>query len=440
MGSKGDAPVTPARRPASEWRVVLLYCLPVVIGLFMLFYVRGADHYAAPKFGGEEPAFNHVAALDILRTGRTDMMFHPTGYAYLTAFVYAFLPNAVLSVLLVQIASLALLAELVRRLALAMGGERSGWFGLVAAALYYPFGYYAASYSNVYPTMLFLTLAIVLLLPLLGRERSWPRGLAVGAALGVAVCLRGNFALVGGIFFFALWVGTRSLFEAVVRTLPIAVICLAVLGTMLSFNPPSPGQFTRGSQGMNSSLLLGSYQYADMWWDWDWNLTTGPYFDHEHELMKRSGEPAEHPKTQELMREAAWQRYSGDPANTLKKIAVSTIRIWVLVPTHLKSMPIKVAIAVQELALLGFAIAGLVLLRRNRGLFVLALGTLLVPTVTHWLLHVEPRYALPGKCMELSLAALAAYALYARLRGYQRRERGPETGRTGSVSNPSTLK
>ena len=248
MGSNGGAPRTLAQRCG----VAFLYCLPVIVGLIMLFFVRSADHYAAPTFGGREPAFNHLAALDILRSGRTDMTFHPTGYAYLTALVYVFLPNAVLSLLLTQIASLALLAELVRRLALEMGGLEAARFGLFAAAFYYPFGYYAATYSNVYPTMFFLTLAIVLLLPLLRGERSWGRACAVGAALGVAVCLRGNFALVGGIFFLAIWFGTRSLLEAIVRTVPIAVVCVGMdqllskrVPSSLRRSPPSEKSDTR---------------------------------------------------------------------------------------------------------------------------------------------------------------------------------------------------
>ena len=255
------------------------------------------------------------------------------------------------------------------------------------------------------------------------------RSLWVGLAVGAVACLRPIFAFIGVVFVLALWRATHSLREAVVRSAPIAVVSLAMLATMTAVNPPEPNQFVRGSQGMNCSMLAGTFQYTHTWWDWNWDLTLDDpgdqdyWVDRNRIIEEQTGKPlvktddpeevaaAMTPATQLAIRREAWSRIIGLPGNTLKKVLISTVRAWILIPTQLSSMAAKMLIAAQEFLLLGLALCGLWLMNRRPGLRLLAIGVLAVPTVSHWLLHVEPRYSLPAKGVELSLAVVAFVAL-----------------------------
>ncbi len=399
---------------------VALYLLPVLAAL-VFFYLRGLRLYAPPDFGGFEPAFNHFAGIEITETGVTTMTYHPTGYAYVTGLIYLLLPNVPFSVIAVQVASLPWLVHLVRRLFGALGGPTAARWGLVVAALYYPFAYYSVVYNSTYFSFLFTTWAMVLVTDLLGARRSWGRIVGAGLLLGAVVCMRAHFGVLGLFFFGAIWAARRSFKEALVRAVPMGAVCCGLLLTMVAFNPPEPGQFTRGSHPLSRSLLEATYQYERSWWDWEWTIGEDKAFLAEVQRIEAiTGKPYTDPATQPLVRDVAWERITGKPLNQLKKIAISTVRVWVLVPTHLQSRGIKVVIACQELLLLGLAVAGLVLVRRNRGVFVLCLGAMALPTVMHWFLHVEPRYSLPCKVVELGLATISARALYARLRGTKR--------------------
>jgi hypothetical protein len=393
----------------------------------MLFLTKGPSHYRPPSYGGPEPQMTHEAALEIVQTGRTAMTYHPTGYSYLVAVVYLLLPEAwrvPIAVLIVQIASLPLVAWCVGRIAAQFGDQRLELWGNWTAALYYPLGYYAATFNNSFATLVFASLAVVGVLPLLGPNRSLGRSLLSGLALGAVACLRPNFGLLGIVFVLALWRATRSFREAIIRSAPIAAVSLGMLVLMTAINPPEPGQLVRGSQAAAKSLLEGTYQYSYDWWSWDWdrqpddmrtsgfdNPAVRDYFEHLQKIEVETGKPATDPVTQAAIRREAWSRIIGMPANTLKKVLVSTVRIWIFVPTHLSSMAVKVLIAVQEFLLLGFALAGLVLMRGCPGGRLLAIGVLAVPTMSHWLLHIEPRYSLPARGIEVALAVVAIEAL-----------------------------
>jgi hypothetical protein len=402
---------------------VLPYVVAIVIGSGMLLATKGLSHYRPPTFGGFEPALTQQAALEIVHTGRTEMTYHPTGYSYLVALVYLCLPDVwrlPIAVLILHILSLPLVAWCVGQIAAQFSGRRLETWGKWLAALYYPLGYYAATFNNNFATLVFTSLAIVGLLPLLGPNRSLRRSVLVGLALGAAACLRPNFGPLGVVFVLALWRATHSLREAIVRSAPIAVVSIGMLGLMTAANPPEPGQLFRGSQGMSRSLLEGTYQYSYAWWDWEWDHqpddlrvtdfddpAVRDFYEHLQKIEAETGKPAADPATQAVIRRAAWARIFGLPANTLKKVLISTVRIWILIPTHLSSMTVKILIAAQEFLLLGLALFGLGLMRRDPGWRLLAIGVLAVPTISHWLLHVEARYSLPARGVELALVVVA---------------------------------
>ncbi len=412
--------------PANLWLQVFRraapYAVSVAIGVVMLVWVRGTNTYSEAKhFGGMEPELTHRAALEIVATGRTSMTYHPTGYSYLVALVYLFLPRVPLSVLWVQIASLPLVVWCVGQITGFFGGPRLTRWGVWAAAVYYPLGYDAAVFTSIYPALVFTMLALVALLPALGPQSSWRMSVLAGAALGVVACTRPNFAFLGVVFVLAIWRATGSLRKALVRSAPIAAVSLGLLGLMTVLNPPEPGEFTRGSETMSRGLLEGTYEYLYRWWDWDWmespkDRAFREYNEQLRRIEQETGKSFIDPVSQPVVRREAWRRIRENPAGALKKALISTVRVWINIPTHLQSMLIKVACAVQEFILLGFALAGLFLLDPNCGRRVLAIGVMAVPTMTHWLSHVEPRYSLPGRGVELALAVVALAALAERLK------------------------
>ncbi len=410
------------RRLGSEPRVdkalwLLACATPVVTGILMLLLVRGAGRYSPPDFGGPEPKATHEAALEILERGRTEMVFHPTGYAYLVAPVYLVLPRVPSSVLWVQILLLPSMVWSVARLA-GLAGDGARRAALILMALYYPLGYYAASFSSVYPAMIFLSLALAWFLPSDGRDHVAIRAMASGAALGIATCLRPNLGLVGLVLVLASWITTRDLRRTAWRILPVAAVSLGLVVVMTWANPPEPGQLTRGSQAFHRSVLQGSYQFADKWWDWDWYESDGDpgfvaYREHIARIEAETGRPFTAPESQPVVAREAWRRISDHPWLALKKAAISAVRIWILIPTHLSSLPIKVIIALQEFVLLASAVGGaLVLRRRPAGLALLA-GTMVLVAASHLVLHVEPRYSLPARGAELALAAIGLERLWA---------------------------
>lgn len=393
--------------------------LAVLVGLLMLFAVRGLHRYSPPGFGGPEPKANHEAALEILERGRTEMTFHPTGYAYFTAVVYGVLPQVPLSVLLGQILLLPVLVMSVGRIAETVR-TGSGVIARVLTALYYPLGYYAASYSAVYPAMVATTAAVALFIPhLTGRDSTW-RTIGAGACLGLATCLRPNLGAIGIVMAVASLVATRNVKRTVPHVSLVALVSSTPVIGMTWLNPPERGQFMRGSQALNRSLLQGTYQYADRWWDWDWyedprDSGHQAYMEHIARIERKTGRPFADPASQLVVRREALQRMKENPALSLKKAIISTVRVWILVPTHLTSMWPKVLIASQEVLLLGLSlVAGVLVLRRYRAASLLLIGVMLVVTVSHTLLHVEPRYSLPGKGVELALAGTALAAAFRR--------------------------
>jgi hypothetical protein len=183
-------------------------------------------------------------------------------------------------------------------------------------------------------------------------------------------------------------------------------------------NPAREGEHIRGGQGMARSLLMGSYQYAYQWWDWEPFETSTTlrgaleYRDHLERLQKQSGEGLDHPATQRLVIEAGWQRYMSSPALFLKKAFISAVSVWILIPTFFGSALLSIAFAIAEATLLALAIDGYILTARTTRLWPFLLGLLLIPTLFHIPFHVEARYSSPMKPLELALAAVAITRLW----------------------------
>jgi hypothetical protein len=390
--------------------------LPVIGCFVVVVFVRGLGRYGYPDWGGDEPAANHYAALEILSTGRTTMMLHATGYSYLVALVYAFLPNVPLSVLAIQGLLLPAVVIATVRIAEKFGGDLAGRCALIVSGTYYAFPYYAAVFTGVFPPYLAVTGSIAVALPLL--EKSAPRRAAIaGILLGVAVCCRPNMALVGVVLFASIWWATRSVKTAFVRVLPVGAISLGMLVLMTLVNPPEPGQFVRGSYPMNRSILEGTYQFQDRWWDWEPfgdEKVMAKFWVHEKRLEAESGHPMEHPDTQRLMRRDGLQRIRDYPLNSLKKAVISSVRIWILIPTQFDRLLYEVPFALLEGVLLALAIGGIVITRRRGGPWYLGVGVMAVVAAAHLVLHVEPRYSLPAKGVEVAFIAVALSALVAR--------------------------
>lgn len=171
----------------------------------------------------------------------------------------------------------------------------------------------------------------------------------------------------------------------------------------------------RGSFGLWSGLLVATYQYEYQWWDWDWYFDDSyrgyrEYTKRVQEIERDTGFPISDPRSEAALQQAAIERVVGEPLNTLKKMLISAVRVWVLVPTQLTSFAPRLIVGLGELLLLGVALYGATGLRRTP-FYWLCVGIVMVPTLTHMLLHVEPRYALPGKPLEIVFACAGAWRL-----------------------------
>ncbi len=422
-----DAMNPPGTSEKSILRTIAPFLGIVVVGIAMFFFTRGTHHYRPPNYGGFEPRQTQIAAMEILASGTTEMEFHATGYSYLVALVYLFLPPLPLSVLAIQIAALPLVVWSVGRMARSMGGAEIEEWGRWAACLYYPFGYYATAFSSIFFAFVFLSLSIAWLLPLVDSRRSVWRSVVVGTALGVVVCLRPNFALFGVVFLLSIWQGTRNFWEAIIRSLPIAAVSVGMLVAMTWFNPPPPGDLVRGVHAVSRGLLQGTYQYADTWWDWEWfgDNPDDPqwqlFITQLHRIQAETGKTiflsdgqiwARDKEAQVALKKAAFERIADHPAMYLKKVAISSVRGWITIPTQLSSWWIKVPVAIQEFLVLGLAIAGFIVAKLRGGPWLLALGVVFVPTFWNCLLSVEPRYTLPGRGMLIALMSVALATMW----------------------------
>ncbi|MBX7100003.1 MAG: glycosyltransferase family 39 protein [Myxococcaceae bacterium] len=402
------------RFTSGAWR--WFWCLlPLILAMGALFLYRGTGRYSPPDFGGPEPIENHRAALEILDHGTTDMTFHATGYAYLVALVYAVAPHLPLSMLIVQCLLLPLIVLAISRIARGLGGEDAGRWGLIVGGLYYPFAYYAMTFSTIVPASLASTGLVAVALPLLERT-SWKRSLAVGLLLGVAACCRPNLAFLGVVLAASVLAASRSLVATLVRTAPVAAVSLGMLTAMAVANPPEPGQFTRGSQGMNRSLLDATYQFEDRWFDWERvgdPQANAKANEHWARLEAESGKPMTDPATQLLARRDAFARMKANPMGVVKKGLISSVRIWILMPSDSQYTVLKFGIALSELAFLLVALFGMRASRRAGLPWYFGAGVMLVPTLSHLILHVEPRYSLPGRGAEAAFLAIGLAALLA---------------------------
>ncbi|MCC6132326.1 MAG: hypothetical protein IT186_20580 [Acidobacteria bacterium] len=382
--------------------------LIVALGLVALLLVRGRGRYSPPDYGGPEPFENHRAAVEILATGRTTMTFHPPGYAYLVAATYAIAPPVPFSVLVLQVLMLPVLVEVGALAARDLGSnleQPARW----AIAAYFPFAYFASVFNSIFPTTLAIASAAVLAKRAFDRPTVGRTALA-GLLIGVSACLRPNFALAGAGFVIGLWLSRKSLMGFVKGAAVAGVVGGGLFAVVNTVNAPSTDQSLRGGYGLWAGILVGTYQYEYQWWDWDW------YYDESYRgfreykaelsgIEHRSGKPVTHPASEPLLREAALRRLRENPGRTFKKMLISLVRIWVLVPTHLQAGTARVFVGVLELAVLGLGVIGLFKLRRS-AFFWFAFSVIAIPMITHVILHVEPRYSLPAKPF-IVIAALA---------------------------------
>ncbi len=397
----------------------------VIGGAFTVWRAHG--HYVPPGFGGPEPARNHFAAMHILETGVSGLTDYPPGYAYLTALIYVLLPNIPLSVVWFQVVLTGLMVFLVpsqvaRRL------EQNGFrrhvlfediFRLCLFA-YYPFTYYAAVYSGIVPA-LFLATQVLLFSAdiILARDEARMRAsLKAGIWMGGLAILRPDFAPIGVLFAVTALIRFRTtLREWFKAVMPIGVVSLLMLVTFTILNLPQNGKILHGDAYIARSLLLGSCQYDERFWDFDFAIdSTHPSMMVCHNFInameKKYDADFFEPVVAEELRTKAWSRYRADPLMAAKKVLISIVRIWVLTPTQLKNMAMTAVITLQEIVLLLLAVFGALRLIKPTWLKAYTILLLLMPGLTHPFFHIEPRLCLPLKGLEVGLAALTLVVLF----------------------------
>jgi hypothetical protein len=348
---------------------------------------------------------NHTMALEILASGGSTDAFHPPGYAAIVAGIYGLFGPEPGWVRVVQAVLLPVPIFCAMRVGRALGGGGVAWFAALAMALHPAAPQYATNVHSDFLVLVAVSMVAGGALPSLVGGRGSPWMAALGLALAVWVrpawALLGPLLLLGG-FGVAGW-------RKSVRTLaPAALLSIVVLMVNLAWFPPEPGAVVRGSHAASASLLLGSWQYEGRWWDWRF---VGPgdanyerFREHEDAIIASvPGKGRPHPDVKAAIRAAAWERYE-DRDRMLKKVAISSVRLWVLFPTG-ASPPIQFAFVALDLLLLLLALRGLALLGRRSWLI---LPFLAVPLLLHGLMHVEPRYAVPARAVWYVCAVVGA--------------------------------
>ena len=197
-----------------------------------------------------------------LTPGTPDAMLPPL-YSYVLAGVYGLLGRGALQVGLFHIAldllSITMLVEIGRRLM-----PRGAWVGWLAGVFYAFYPYLIFQNLTVIDTPLFMTLFYALILGVIvlrERERldrgTWLLAIGCGVVLGLATLGRAilpPFALMVAVWFLF----RRSLAQTVLRLLPVAVVCVAVLIPWIARNYDVYGTFVLMSVTAGSNLYQGN--------------------------------------------------------------------------------------------------------------------------------------------------------------------------------------
>lgn len=382
----------------------------VLLGAPFLWFglLLGGELFAPAAALGHSEAMYHAMALEILQTGATADAFHPPGYAAFVALIYGLFGAEPGWVRLVQAALLPVPVACAARIGRVLGGRGVALGAAGAMALHPAAARYA---TNLYSDLLCIVgvsmVAAGLIPVLVGRKgSSWVA--AVGLAL--ALWVRPGWALLGPLLVLAVLAtgGTRL----AGRTLwPVALVSGLALAANLAWFPPEPGAPVRGAHTASASLLLGTWQFEDRLWDWDFLEPGEPNYDRfraqEDEVIASvPGKGRPHPDVKAAIRSAAWQRYR-HPPRLFKKLGISAVRLWVLFPTG-ASPPVRWAFVLLDVAALLLALVGLRALGRRVWLVAPFVVT---PLLLHGLMHVEPRYAVPARAVWFACAAVGVASL-----------------------------
>ncbi len=351
---------------------------------------------------------NHAMALEILRTGGTDGAFHPPGYAVFVAAVYGLFGADPGWVRLIQAALLPVPIACAAHVGRALGGRRVAWVAAAFMALHPAAARYATNLHADFLCLLGVSLVAAGALPWLLGGRGSKAATAAGIAL--ALWVRPGWALLGLLLAFG-GVTVSGPKRTVTALAPAAVLAVLALAANLLWFPPEPGAFVRGSHTASASLLLGSWQYEDRLWDWRFLGPGDPNYDRfraqeDGIIASIPGKGRPHPEVKAAIRDAAWQRYR-HPPRLFKKLAITSVRLWVLFPTG-ASPPVQFAFVALDGMIGLLALHGLLGLRRRAWVVVPFLAT---PWLLHALMHVEPRYAAPARAAWFACAALGACRL-----------------------------
>lgn len=421
----------------------LLLVLPAVaLAFFML--RGGAKRYDPPDRMGHEAVATHNAGAEVLRTGLTSEDYHPTGHYYYVAAAYALFAKKLPSVVYLNILLLPLMVLCIPGVTRRLWGETATRWAFALGCLHYPFAFFAAqphgTHVNTFCVSVFIASAVPLILEK-ERQPLW-RPVVAGLALGAATCIKPYYGFLGTILLVSIWFAQRSFARAVKRSAIVAAVSLTLFGAMIAANPAREGTFLRGGQGAARSMLMGTYQYEYQWFD------TRPWVEDPvepgavayrqkiDELQRRSGRSIVDPATVVLMRGAAIDRYTTNWGYVWKKAIISQARIWILLPTFTASAPLMIACGIAESLLFVAALVGIVLVARSSRIWLFCMLTLLLPGLASIPFHIEARYSVPVRAMELALAAVGLSTICSRVRVLFREKARAAPRVTEVVSKP----
>ena len=369
------------------------------------------------------------------------------GYPALLALVYRAFGVSRLAVALVQAVLFAVLALVAAQIAAALASPRVGFAAGLATALYAPLPYYGALALTDFLTAFVFTAAIAVTVRAI-RTGSPATFAVAGALLGYLALTRPAWALFAPCAAGALWLVALTARRALRprQLAPLVVVSVVLLGGWLAY-----GYVNFDRVGM---VQVGFWRSA--WWGYWHGVWSGAaaqdliavnasgatgaeleerlrrfgdgaalmrrYIEEDRRILK-ARYTATDPwaratadiETEKLYRAQVLENIRHDAAGYLvRKATYGMFVLWAAeLPIRyslINATPRLVirAIWLAQVALLGLALVGLVLLaRRDRVVATLFATSFVYVVVVHFFLHSDPRYSLPVKPLVVILAVLA---------------------------------
>lgn len=397
-------------------RLLNAFLLPGQGGDLVLSDMKGYDR-AAVALWQQTPISVHTAEQYIFHPLGSDT-YHPPGYYYVLAAIYAVAGHSYLAVRLVQSVMGTLTCLIIYLIARDMSGERAGLGAALVAALYPPLIFYTGVLLTETSSMLWVTTSIYLLVRW-STHRSERRLLALaGLALGLTAITRSVLLVAApAILLWMLWLcmtrvlrPTEMVQAAVCLLIPVALVIAPV--TIRNYQIHHRLILVATNGGVNVYLAHGGNEHAKN------QIRNLPAEFSEGQVIGIS--PRTQPEEEATFYRLAWQHVRTHPIATIRRIPGQLVRMywdadyWPATDSQLALLAWVDMIAWKAI-LLPLSLAGIPLLRRTSRQAVLLYLVILATTAVPIVFWAMPRFRLPIVPLVIVTAACTVPALWAHL-------------------------